>query len=90
MLMPDAQDRYTTIDELERALELEPHLEVLASCMNTRDRPFVDDPGAQANLPTDSYLTPIQREAQAIRKWRTKRSFDRGQQGRSAGPVSLP
>ncbi|MGF1520229.1 MAG: protein kinase [Nodosilinea sp.] len=90
MLMPDAQDRYITIEELERALELEPHLEVLASCMNTRDRPFVDDPGAQNNRPTDNYLTPIQREAQAIRKWRTKRSFSQGQQGRPAGPVSLP
>jgi serine/threonine protein kinase len=90
MLMPDAQDRYTTIDELERALELEPHLEALAGCMNTRDRPPLDDPGADRDLPTDGYLTPIQREAQAIRKWRTKRALDHGPQGRSAGPVSLP
>ncbi|WP_017297779.1 serine/threonine-protein kinase [Nodosilinea nodulosa] len=90
MIMPDAQDRYTTVDQLERALELEPHLEALAGCMNTRDRPPYAPDGEQAELAADAYLTPIQREAQAIRKWRTKRSFSRGQQGRSAGPVSLP
>ncbi|WOD41161.1 serine/threonine-protein kinase [Nodosilinea sp. E11] len=82
MLLPDAQDRYTTIDELERALELEPHLEALAGCMNTRNHPPLDDPGADHSLAADGYLTPIQREAQAIRKWRTKRSFG-SQQGRA-------
>lgn len=88
MLMPDAQDRYTTIDELERALELEPHLDALAGCMNTRQRP-ADDPGA--DRPSgDDYLTPIQREAQAIRKWRTKRSFGGGTQPRPARSVYLP
>ncbi|MBE9107881.1 serine/threonine protein kinase [Nodosilinea sp. LEGE 07298] len=90
MLMPDARDRYTTIDQLERALELEPHLEALAGCMNTRDRPPYAPDGDQVELNPDAYLTPIQREAQAIRKWRTKRSLSRGQQGRPAGPVSRP
>ncbi|WP_035990808.1 serine/threonine-protein kinase [Leptolyngbya sp. KIOST-1] len=90
MLMPDARDRYTTIDDLERALELEPHLEALASCMNTRDRPPYDPGSDSVELDPDAYLTPIQREAQAIRKWRTKRSFNRGPQGRPTGPVSLP
>ncbi|MEA5447339.1 serine/threonine-protein kinase [Leptolyngbya sp. CCNP1308] len=90
MLLPDSQDRYTTVDELERALDLEPHLEVLAGCMNTRDRPLYDADVDARDLPNDAYLTPIQREAQAIRKWRTKRSLSRGQQGRPAGPVSRP
>ncbi|MGG6238941.1 protein kinase domain-containing protein [Nodosilinea sp. AN01ver1] len=90
MLMPDARDRYTTVDELERALELEPHLEALAGCMNTRDRPPYSPNDDQVVLNPDAYLTPIQREAQAIRKWRTKRSLSRGQNGRPAGPVSLP
>lgn len=90
MLMPDSRERYHTVDELERALELEPHLEALAGCMNTRDRPPYPPKGDPAQLNPGAYLTPIQREAQAIRKWRTKRSLSRGQNGRPAGPVSLP
>ncbi|MGB3200523.1 MAG: serine/threonine protein kinase, partial [Nodosilinea sp.] len=90
MLMPDSRDRYHTVDELERALELEPHLEALAGCMNTRDRPPYPPSDEPAQLNPNTYLTPIQREAQAIRKWRTKRSLRPGQQGRPAGPVSLP
>ena len=90
MLSPNVQDRYTTVEELERALELEPHLDVLESCMNTRYR-SPSDPGAeQDDLPAGGYLTPLQREARSIRKWRTKRSFSRGSQGRSAGSVYLP
>ena len=89
MLLPDAQDRYTSVDALERALELEPHLDMLAGCMNTRSRPADGLDDEAVDLPTDGYLTPIQREAQAIRKWRMKRSLQRGPQGRSAGPVSL-
>jgi serine/threonine-protein kinase len=85
MLMPDACDRYSTVDELERALELEPHLEALAGCMNTR-RPAVAM--AEPEPAGGGYLTPIQREAQAIRKWRVKRSLHPGG-GNAAGPVSL-
>ncbi|MBE9140632.1 serine/threonine protein kinase [Nodosilinea sp. LEGE 07088] len=85
MLMPDAQDRYASVEELERALELEPHLEALSGCMNTRQRPPYDNADTDLNGATDVYLTPIQREAQAIRKWRTKRSLSRGNQGRSTG-----
>jgi serine/threonine-protein kinase len=91
MLMPDAQDRYISVDELERALELEPHLDMLAGCMNTRYGAANEPEEALDEFPVDGYLTPIQREAQAIRKWRTKRSFLRGKPGQwPAGPVSLP
>lgn len=91
MLMPDAQDRYISVDELERALELEPHLDMLAGCMNTRHPSSPGLPEAQDEVPAGGYLTPIQREAQSIRKWRSKRSLHRAQPGqRPAGPVSLP
>lgn len=92
MLMPDAQDRYISVDELERALELEPHLDMLAGCMNTRQPSVYGLAEAQAEFPaSNGYLTPIQREAQAIRKWRTKRSFYQGHSGqRPTGPVSRP
>jgi serine/threonine-protein kinase len=88
MIVPDAHDRYTTIDELERALELEPHLEVLAGCMNTRDRPLTL-PMATRMRSTPTPISPHSAGAQAIRKWRTKRSLSRGQQGQPAKPVWL-
>ncbi|MGF1566562.1 MAG: protein kinase [Nodosilinea sp.] len=74
MLMPDPNHRYGSIDELERAMALEPHLGVLSDCMNTRSRPSLatDHPEHDPD-----YLTPIQREAEAIRKWRHKRFNDR-------------
>ena len=52
-----------------------------------------EQPIPMAGVPyhaADGYLTPLQREARSIRKWRTKRSFSRGSQGRSAGSVYLP
>ncbi len=70
MLRSSPEDRYGSVDELERALDLEPHLEALSDCMNTRRRP------TDLTLDTvngERYLTPIQREAQAIRRWRLKR-----------------
>jgi serine/threonine-protein kinase len=71
MLRSSPEDRYPSIDDLERALALEPHLEVLSDCMNTRRRPIdLDEFDSSAS---DQYLTPIQREAQAIRRWRLKR-----------------
>jgi serine/threonine protein kinase len=90
MLMPDAQDRYLSVDELDRAIDLEAHLDALSDCMNTQySSPIPVE--VEAPLPADGYLTPIQREARAIRNWRLKRSFQRGQPGhRPAGPVSLP
>jgi serine/threonine protein kinase len=69
MLRSAPEDRYASVDEVERALALEPHLEILSDCMNTRSRPIFDFEDDAEN----QYRTPIQREAQAIRKWRLKR-----------------
>ncbi|TVP66782.1 MAG: serine/threonine protein kinase [Leptolyngbya sp. LCM1.Bin17] len=78
MLKPDPESRYSSIDEVARALELEPHIDALAGCMNTRQHPFPhSDMLPEGELSSDGYLTPIQREAQAIRKWRMKRFQDR-------------
>jgi serine/threonine protein kinase len=71
MLRSSPEDRYPTVADLERALALEPHIEALSDCMNTRRRPTsADVDGSDGH---DQYLTPIQREAQAIRVWRLKR-----------------
>jgi len=69
MLRSSPEDRYASVEEVERALDLEPHLEVLSDCMNTRSRPIFD----LENESKTQYLPPIQREARAIRRWRMKR-----------------
>jgi serine/threonine-protein kinase len=69
MLRSSPEDRYGSVDDVSRALALEPHLEALSDCMNTRRRPL-DSFESEAN---EQYLTPIQREARAIRQWRLKR-----------------
>jgi len=71
MLRSAPEDRYASVEAVNRALALEPHLEVLSSCMNTRSRPLDGDDIDQTDAV--EYLTPIQREARAIRKWRLKR-----------------
>lgn len=69
MLKPSPTERYPSVDALIRAMELEPHLVSLSNCMNTQR------PNRQGDQDGDrsGYLTPIQREAQAIRRWRMRR-----------------
>ncbi|PSN20799.1 serine/threonine protein kinase [filamentous cyanobacterium CCP5] len=69
MLKAAPDDRYTSIDELARALELEPYLDTLSACMNTHQlTPSMAEPGVESG-----YLTPIQRQAAAIRRWRMRK-----------------
>ncbi|MFZ4639294.1 MAG: protein kinase domain-containing protein [Nodosilinea sp.] len=72
MLRPSPCDRYGSIAELKRDLALEPHLESLTQCMHLARS---DETPANQNpsLPPDRYLTPIQRQAHAIRNRRHKR-----------------
>lgn len=72
MLQPAPEDRYHTVDDLERSLALEPYLETLTECMSNQPRPT--EPSAKEDiLARDGYLTPIQKEAVAIRRWRMRR-----------------
>jgi serine/threonine protein kinase len=68
MLKPAPRDRYHAASEIVRALELEPYLDNLATCMNSKSRP------AETDEPDDSptYLTPIARTAKDIRSWRAR------------------
>jgi serine/threonine protein kinase len=84
MLRPVPEDRYLSVELLERALKLEPHLDTLSACMNKRERPPVDV--SLEEPPMNGYLTPIQREARAIRRWRSKRLVANPSH-RPAGPL---
>lgn len=83
MLRLVPQERYSSIDELSRALALEPYLDSLSGCMNTHRRPdgAIEQEDGAVN---DNYMTPTQREAAAIRRWRMRR-ISRKQGARRTG-----
>ncbi|MFM7471155.1 MAG: protein kinase domain-containing protein, partial [Nodosilinea sp.] len=72
MLRPTPDDRYGSIAELRRDLALEPHLATLTKCMHLA-RPEETPSHQNSSLPPEGYLTPIQRQAHAIRNRRHKR-----------------
>lgn len=72
MLHPDLEERYRRIDELERALNLEPYYSTLEDCLNTVQRSS-EETTPENVVDLDVYRTPIQRKAAAIRKWRHRR-----------------
>ncbi|MEL6221391.1 MAG: serine/threonine-protein kinase [Cyanobacteria bacterium J06627_8] len=58
-------DRYHTVEELTRALELETYLGELGTCLNSRPHNETESEESQ-----DNYVSPISRTAQSIRSWR--------------------
>lgn len=73
MLCPDVVDRYESVEDLMRALLLEEHFDDLAPGLSyqprTRSAVEPEDPELTS---VEGYLTPIQRQAIAIRRWRTR------------------
>ncbi len=61
------QERYSSVEELTRALDLEPHISELKTCMTSQK-------SLQADLTevNDSYIPPMVRTAQSIRAWRSR------------------
>jgi serine/threonine protein kinase len=66
MLKISPRERYQTVEQVLRALELEDHFDSLSTCMHTITRP-ADLPDLED--PT-GYLPPIARTAASIRSWR--------------------
>ncbi|MBD1995609.1 serine/threonine protein kinase [Leptolyngbya sp. FACHB-541] len=70
MLKISPRDRYRSAKQILRALDLEPHLDQLADCMNTQRR--LANPEQEEATSSDGYVSPISRTAAAIRDWRTR------------------
>ena len=71
MLRVSPQERFQSVDEVVRSLELEPYFDNLAHCMNIKPKPFT--PTASTNkTPAESYVSPTARTAMAIRDWQAK------------------
>ncbi|NEP16342.1 MAG: serine/threonine protein kinase [Leptolyngbya sp. SIO4C1] len=72
MLRTDLDERFRNIEELERALDLEPHYSSLEDCLNTVQKPPSREDN---NADVSSYKTPTQRRAAAIRQWNNRRKL---------------
>jgi serine/threonine protein kinase len=73
MLCPDVADRYDSVEAVMRALLLEEHFDDLAPGLSYQPRTITAAAPKESELGSvDGYLTPIQRQAIAIRRWRSR------------------
>jgi serine/threonine-protein kinase len=70
MLKISPRDRYQSAEQITRVLELEPHLDNLADCMNKRHSAQL--PHSDEAIDPNAYLSPVARTASAIRQWRNR------------------
>ncbi|MBE7382222.1 MAG: serine/threonine protein kinase [Leptolyngbya sp. SIO1E4] len=73
MLRSDVADRYQTVDEVTRVLLLENHIDQLSPGLSYQPRPDDISQSLDTVIPIDGYLTPVQRQAIGIRRWRSRR-----------------
>ncbi len=73
MLHPDVVDRYASVEAVMRALLLEEHFDNLAPGLSYQSRVPDKADSEDAELGSvEGYMTPIQRQAIAIRRWRNR------------------
>jgi len=68
MLKVSVHERYQTVEQVLRALELEPYMDNLADCM-TAKRHLTDLPEEE---PSSSGYSPFSKTAEQIRQWRVR------------------
>ncbi len=71
MLRVSLRDRYQSVDQVLRALDLEPYLDNLADCMNTQRR-LVGAPNLDQEEEASTRFSPFTKTADQIRTWRTR------------------
>lgn len=76
MLKASVSDRYQSVEQVQRAMELEPYIDNLADCMNTKRR-LSDSLEEEVEAPQHS---PFKRTAEQIRQWRCRLRQHQSQQ----------
>lgn len=71
MLRVSLRDRYQSVDQVLRALDLEPYLDNLADCMNTQRR-LAGAPNLDQDQDASARFSPFTKTADQIRTWRTR------------------
>ncbi|WP_008314759.1 serine/threonine-protein kinase [Leptolyngbya sp. PCC 6406] len=69
MLKQDHSDRYQNVDDILRTLALEPYETTFAQGLSHQRRPQASP--QDGVTPDEGYLTPVQRQALSIRRWRS-------------------
>ncbi|NER79811.1 MAG: serine/threonine protein kinase [Leptolyngbya sp. SIO1D8] len=85
MLRSDVADRYQTVDDLMRVLVLEDHMDQLSPGLSYQPRAQDDSAADLDDLMLDGYLTPVQRQAIGIRRWRSRKHKRKAQILRNTG-----
>ena len=86
MLRSDVADRYQTVDEVVRALVLESHLDKLSTGLSYQPRrSSAECQPSETVVSMDGYLTPVQRQAIGIRRWRSRRQKPNAQPSPQTG-----
>lgn len=80
MLRVSPYERYQTVEDVKRALDLESHMDELAGCMNTQASSKDGSNGEHGD--PDEYLSPIAQQARSIRSWRNRLEKRRSQEKR--------
>lgn len=70
MLRVSPQERFQSVGEVIRSLELEPYFDNLVHCMNIKPKPFAT--ASTSATEVESYVSPTVRTAMAIRDWQAK------------------
>lgn len=72
MLQPDVAERYQTVDEVVRALLLEKYIDQFSVGLSHQpQRP--EDAEALETPQANDYVSPVQRQAVSIRRWRSRK-----------------
>jgi serine/threonine-protein kinase len=71
LLRVSLRDRYTSVEQVQRALDLEPYLDNLADCMNVNRR-LSSAGAAEAAVEAAPRFSPFAQTAQQIRQWRSR------------------
>jgi serine/threonine-protein kinase len=80
LLRVSLRDRYTSVEQVQRALDLEPYLDNLADCMNVNRR-LSTSGAAEAIVEPAPRFSPFAQTAQQIRQWRSR--LQQRQQGQA-------
>lgn len=67
MIKPSLQERYQTVEQVMRAMDLEPYLDRLASCMHNQP---LSAPAESERPVVEQRRSPFAKTAEEIRKWR--------------------
>lgn len=79
MLRVSSYERYQNVEEVQRALDLESHMDELAGCLHTQS---TSKDGEANGGEEDTYLSPVAQQAKSIRNWRNRLAKRRSQERR--------